>query len=241
MRGIQNESVVKKIWWVTRKIWRIYDVFRRKGMSSHILMFHDISIDNEIEYSVSIKTFKKIIEWHIHNEYNFISIEKITNRRRIGKRKCVVTFDDGKSNFMKIYPYLKGKHIPFCLYIISSKIGKDGYLDETQLRMLSKDYLCTIGSHTLTHTRTRFLDDCSLEYELVKSKKDIEAIINKEVDHFAYPNGHFVACSVFDEKFVKNAGYESAVRTNQTSIGRFYNRYRLPRFDASRKDILRIL
>jgi peptidoglycan/xylan/chitin deacetylase (PgdA/CDA1 family) len=80
-----------------------------------------------------------------------------------------------------------------------------------QIEELSFNPLCTIGSHTVTHSPLTNLSTKELEKELRGSKSMIEKHINKLVVHFAYPYG------IYNQKvteFVKKAGYKTATLAN---------------------------
>ena len=62
-------------------------------------------------------------------------------------------------------------------------------------------------------------------YEIFESKKQLEAIINEKIRHFAYPNGESGDFSTEHQELVARAGYESACCTilglNDTKTNRF--------------------
>ena len=81
------------------------------------------------------------------------------------------------------------------------------------------------------------------EVELSNSKAALERLLpGKKIKHFAFPYGTILACSVFDRKYVKEAGYATAMTTDQIPVPRKIRApYGIPRFDASRKDILEVI
>ncbi len=86
-------------------------------------------------------------------------------------------------------------------------------LSWNQIEELSKDPLCTIGCHTMTHCRLTITDTTILEYELAQSKKLLEKHIEKPVKHLSYPYGWKYDVSNAAIEFVKNAGYITASRS----------------------------
>jgi len=58
-----------------------------------------------------------------------------------------------------------------------------------QINEMSKNPLCTIGAHTITHRRLSQLNEEELVTEIVESKKLIEKKTGKRVLHFSYPFG----------------------------------------------------
>ncbi len=246
MTNYRMEKLFTAEWIIISRICRFRDYWRKKGISSHVLMFHDVYIEkdrtSESNYAISAEEIEKIIIWHNNRKYEFISVDDMLDKSPLPSRQCIITFDDGKNNIEFALPILHKYKIPFCIYIITSKIGEEGYLTEKQLRSLSKDPLCTIGSHTHTHPYTRYLNKVQLLEEMTTSKECLEKILEKEVSHFAFPYGTVISSSYFDSRYVQQAGYKSAAFTTQIPLSskKIYP-FHIPRFDASRKNILEVL
>lgn len=86
-----------------------------------------------------------------------------------------------------------------------------------------------IESHTVTHPILTNINQRHLETELRTSKERLEAILEKKIKHFCYPNGTFNDAV---RKAVENAGYESAVTTDYGFNERQASRFLLKRIDA---------
>ena len=87
-----------------------------------------------------------------------------------------------------------------------------------------------IGAHTITHPILRNLDDESAYNEISESKKQLETIIGKPVNFFAYPNGK--AGIDFDErhaKMARNAGYTAAFASSTGPAMSGHDLYQIPR------------
>lgn len=82
-----------------------------------------------------------------------------------------------------------------------------------QIEEMSKDSLCTIGSHTMSHCRLTITDEASLQYELGESKKVLEQHIGKQVEHLSYPYGWKTDVSAEAIAFAQIAGYKIALRS----------------------------
>jgi peptidoglycan/xylan/chitin deacetylase (PgdA/CDA1 family) len=64
-----------------------------------------------------------------------------------------------------------------------------------------------IGSHGLTHRYLPLLSKKEIERELKGSKREIEALINRRVEYFAYPGGHYDRLTL---KLLADNGYAGA-------------------------------
>lgn len=82
-----------------------------------------------------------------------------------------------------------------------------------QIAELSKDPLCTIGSHTMTHCRLTITDIASLQYELGESKSLLEQHVCKPVEHLSYPYGWKTDVSAEAIAFAQQIGYKTALRS----------------------------
>lgn len=81
-------------------------------------------------------------------------------------------------------------------------------MTSNQIKEISKDSLCSIGSHTITHPRLANMSADEQEVELKVSKVKLERLIEKNVMHFAYPFGNHNADSI---QLAESCGYETAV------------------------------
>lgn len=86
-----------------------------------------------------------------------------------------------------------------------------------------------IESHTATHPILTNVPEKDLEFELNVSKKRLEEILDRRVEHFCYPNGSFNE-TVWQA--VKSANYKSATTTNYGFNGKSANPFLLKRIDA---------
>lgn len=83
----------------------------------------------------------------------------------------------------------------------------------SQIEDISKDSLCTIGSHTMSHCRLTITDIASLQYELGESKNLLEQHIGKPVNHLSYPYGWKTDVSAEAIAFIQKVGYKTALRS----------------------------
>ena len=224
-----------------RLIAKFYHILDRTKLSKNnatIFMFHHVSNDQinaSSECISSIEHFIKFLEYLKTNSIKVISIdEAIFNiNKGILSGYVVITFDDGMDNTFNIaYPLLKNYNFPFTIYIPINFIDKSGYLTSKQLEILSKESLCTIGSHTISHPILR--TSLNSMDEIVQSKLILENKIKKEVHHIAYPYGGPRAVSLKNIREAKDAGYLSAVSTIGSRLNYFstLNKHYLPRVNG---------
>ena len=181
-----------------------------------ILMYHSLGDPKHDCPAVSLDSFVYQMDFLRKNKYKVISIYEyfalVLNRKNIPSHCVILTFDDGCKDNIKAARILREFDFSATMFVVSSWIGKDGYLTEDDLLWISRNTKVTIGSHTKSHA---YLPDANSEMladELIGSKKTIKNIICSDVDFFSYPIGGFDERCI---KAVKEAGYFCALTTNR--------------------------
>ncbi len=226
---------------IKRKIYKLF--YPQWG---EILMLHSVvenykSLSKTAQWEISAELLEKTILEYKLKGYLFVTLDQICEQLIKGKsfRKKFVcfTFDDGfADNYELAYPILKKYNCPFTIYIttgfIENSATADWYeekptmLNKEQLLELSKDPLCTIGSHTLTHPHLTEMDLGTQKDEILKSKQLLEQWLGKPVLHFAYPYGDYNQKLM---NLVENCGYQTAVLCNGNYVRRGQSLFTLNR------------
>jgi peptidoglycan/xylan/chitin deacetylase (PgdA/CDA1 family) len=161
----------------------------------------------------------------------------MTGAEKIPDKTVVITADDGYYNFYKnAYPVLKKYNLPATFFIITDKIGIDGYLGWKELREMSDSGLITIGSHTKSHPwiPSISVDENRLWSELAGSKEALEKGLGKRVDFLCYPNGGFNDAA---KETAKKAGYKGAFTTNPSKKSDIDDIYAIRRIKMSSSSV----
>ena len=116
------------------------------------------------------------------------------------KSNYLITFDDGFKNFKsKINNFLLENKVP-CMIFLSPDLVKSNnhnYLNQDDVKELSKNKFIKIGSHSYNHQRLTDFDEKNLNFQLETSKKWLEDLTSQEVNSISYPYG------AFNEKILK--------------------------------------
>ena len=183
------------------------------------------------QLEISPDFLEKTILNYTQKGYRLVNIDEVVTQlmsKKHPKQAFVCfTFDDGfADNYELAYPILKKYNCPFCIYVTSGFVNrthkahwyiddkkneKDIILSTQQLLELSKDPLCTIGAHSVSHPRLTEITAEEQWKEIVNSKTELEELLKISVKHFAYPHGDFND-EVID--LVRKSGMESAVIVN---------------------------
>ena len=96
---------------------------------------------------------------------------------------------------------------------------KDLMMNYDRIRSLARQGHI-VGSHTMTHPNMAYINDGDAHTELAESKRRLEAQLNTQVKHFAYPcpalSPHW---NELTTKKTRDVGYASAVTTNSGLVG----------------------
>lgn len=201
-------------------------------------MFHQVNDDSSTwkDDSVSIKaeSFRSMIDNLIKDGYSFIPISEIDQKI---KKTVIITFDDVYDDAIKnAVSYLDYHKIPFCIFVSSCFIDQEGYISTKQLKLLSNDRLCTIGFHSESHQFMRRMNDAQIERQL--NSDDLERIIQRKIDYFAFPYGSVYACGFKSARLSKDL-YKYSFSTISAKCSNYWLRhfpYYLPRINVNEKN-----
>ena len=152
-------------------------------------------------------------------------IERIVKKNdelNIGGQKYVCnTLEQKNETFLKLkgllfslpYAHLQEEFKRLFAEYLTDNVFLRNTLTWEQIIELSKDPLCTIGSHTMSHCRLTITDSVSLQYELGESKNLLEQHIGKPVTHLSYPYGWKSDVSAEAISFARKVGYKTALRS----------------------------
>jgi len=117
------------------------------------------------------------------------------------KKPVLLTFDDAYEDTAEFaLPILRRYGFGGAVYVVTGKVGETNLWDQPKgaglLRLMNKEQIrfwagqgIEFGAHSRTHRDLTKLSAGELEDEVAGSKKDLAAILDSEVDSFAYPYG----------------------------------------------------
>lgn len=218
---------------------------RRPGAA---LLYHDvvprdtadesgIVTEGSWRYKLPPETFRNHLNVITSSSYQVTTLPDINSDQPL-----LMTFDDGGVSCAEtIAPLLETYGIRGHFFVITGRLGDDGYLTRQQVRDLAAAGH-HVGSHTVTHANLRALSSENRLRELRKSKRDLENILDTECLSISVPGGfaneHVIADAFdagYDYAFVSEPRYLS-LSVADGSIGR-WNVWH----DTSATDLRRIL
>ena len=165
---------------------KLASLFSTDKKRSKVIFYHDIHDDRQYtNMSTPVKLFEQHIKIIRENGYEIVS--DITHP--IGQIE--ICFDDGFLGLYDNIELIKRLNIPMHLFVVSSFLGKEKYMNQKQLLELNDLEHIKISSHTHTHKLLSQISEKEVENELKESKEVLEDITSKKVDSICYPEGKF--------------------------------------------------
>ena len=179
--------------WIFNIVFKVLVVKRQKSCS--VLVYHSIWGDERLLFAQQMDTLLKIA--------SPIDVSKLEKEYTQGT-PVLVTFDDGFRSFREnALPELEKRKIPVVLFIPSQCLGerprftnnyntkkKEIVMRPEELLSLPHT-LVTIGSHCQTHPHLTLIDKDIAKKEIVDSRKDLETLLGRTINLFAFPYGEY--------------------------------------------------
>jgi len=211
-----------------------------------ILMYHQVGDFPPMKAHRSTychyKSFARQMAYLHWLGYKVIALEEALNGLFGGgslpDRSVVLTFDDGYENFNEYaFPVLKRYGFAATVFLVSGLLGDkarwleaDGRLgarlmDGETIRALARQRI-TFGAHTVNHVRLSKLEPERMREEIVRSKTELESVLDEEVRYFCYPYGDYSAAAV---ETVRQSGFDAALSCIRGDAKPSDDRFLLPR------------
>jgi len=195
--------------------------------SARILSYHSIGDHPADPYAVRTEDFANQMAY-LAERFTVLSMDQLADRlgeeKPLPPRAVAVTLDDGyRDSYTQAYPILARLGIPATIFLPVGLIGSHTsvravdsmiqaeFLTWDQVREMDSGALVAFGSHTMSHVSLTRLPSSELEYELARSKAELEAQIGRRVPGFAYPYGTVRDFNPEMARAVAAAGYSWAV------------------------------
>ncbi len=115
-----------------------------------------------------------------------------------------------------------------------AELNERYFLSPAEIKEINQDPLIEIGGHTVSHPFLRNLPDDEAYREITQNKKDLENLLGRPVEVFAYPFGNAQSCGAREFSFAQKAGYKLAVTTRDGNVMPEHRHYMtaLPRYSV---------
>jgi peptidoglycan/xylan/chitin deacetylase (PgdA/CDA1 family) len=112
-----------------------------------------------------------------------------------------------------------------------------------ELKQISTEPLVTIGAHTVNHLSLANLTYEETTTEVIESKRELEQILKRDIDHFAYPYGGLEDAKDREWKIAEHAKFKTAVMNHPGNLFKNNNSLmmHLPRYPLGEKTTFELL
>ena len=216
------KSIIRLYHLLITVIFRIKRFLRLTALSNcdqRILLFHEVDIADEGRFIAQIDSCSKNWSFIDPSKLNIEADESSPSNTR----ELILTFDDGfSSDFRLAQNVLNPRGIKALFFVIPEFVDLKTEEDKslfvsnrlypgakpsripTHLRSMNWEQISilsrqghTIGSHSSSHKRLSSIsDEEELAREIVRSRQLIEEVIDKKVEHFAFPFGNLSSISL---------------------------------------------
>ena len=197
-------------------------------------MYHRFNESRYPSTNIQIEIFKEHLKIIKNSKFDFFHPKDFENQFNLPKKnkKILLTIDDGFESFYKeAWPILKKEKIPFILFISTEPVGKNGYMNWSQIKEIENSGIGVIGHHSHTHD---YLIDKS-EEEFVSDIKKANKIFLENFGYipslFSYPFGEY---SKFMKDYISN-NFKISFGQHSGVIDVNKDKFELPRFPINEK------
>ena len=198
------------------------------------LMYHRFNEEKYPSTNIQMNIFKEQITIIKNLNYNFYNPGDLEKNFNIPKKekKILITIDDAFSSFYKVaWPYLRNNKIPFILFVSTETVGKNGYMNWDQIKIIEKESNAYIGNHSHSHDYLVNLKKEIFIKDINKSKKIFINNLGYNPIFFSYPFGEY--SNYIKEYISKNFQFAFGQHSGLIDINK--DQYELPRFPINEK------
>jgi len=153
---------------------------------------------------VSSRRFTRQIEYLLRHGYTTAGTEDCLRFLRgdpLARQSVILTFDDAYASLCdEALPLLIEHGLSAIVFVVTEQIGGTNVwerADAAATRLMSAEQIrnwaargIEFGAHSRTHANLALLDGTDLESEIAGSVRDLEELLDRPVNAFAYPYGY---------------------------------------------------
>jgi peptidoglycan/xylan/chitin deacetylase (PgdA/CDA1 family) len=99
-----------------------------------------------------------------------------------------------------------------------AELNEQHFLSPEELVALSRHPLATIGAHTASHAALATLNAVSVRREILENRQYLENLLQKPIQHFAYPYGDARACGPREGAIAAEMGFRTGATARQGQL-----------------------
>jgi peptidoglycan/xylan/chitin deacetylase (PgdA/CDA1 family) len=181
-----------------------------------ILLYHSVprqERDVGDQLSVACEQFAGHLDVIVDSRRVPLTVSQVAaglrGERQLPERSVAITFDDGYDDTLDAVELLRERGLSASVYVTTGQVDAPGMIGRDHLRRLAEwPDTVELGAHSVTHPHLDELSECEIESQVSDSKRQLEHLLGRPVETFAYPYGSYDWRVV---EAVKAAGFQSAV------------------------------
>jgi peptidoglycan/xylan/chitin deacetylase (PgdA/CDA1 family) len=208
-------------------------------------MYHHVAVPGpnadaiRCDLSILPAAFEAQMAYLASHGYRTVSLldlfEHLQGGEALPARPIILTFDDGyDDSYTYAYPILRRYGLQGTFFIITSFVGRPGYLTWEQAREMRRGGM-SLESHTCTHPDLARNTPGHVDEEVRDSKAVLERELGGPVFFFSYPSGKYTPAVI---AALETNGYLGAVTTRHGTTQESSALYELRRVRIRGSDTL---
>jgi peptidoglycan/xylan/chitin deacetylase (PgdA/CDA1 family) len=163
-----------------------------------VLLYHAVHSEPPLgmeEWTVSPALFATHVDAIAASGRRSVTVSEVAQylrgEREAGDEVVAVTFDDGYADTLDAARTLFDRGLRSTVYVTTGNIGKAGMLSPSDVATLGGIPVVEIGAHSASHRRLDELPAGVVDEEVRTSKRELERLLGRPIDSFAYPHGSY--------------------------------------------------
>ncbi len=208
---------------IKRFINKIYDFFFDKVVPvfgqlfvwrnkyCNVIYYHEIVDDIGVSYMyINADKFKEQMISLKKQGFEFLRFDDFSDERmtHYKKKRILVSFDDGwRSNYTRIFEFMRENQIKYNVFLSVGRIGEDDdYLTWEMVKEMHESGLVGFGAHTYTHCEMHDINSIDWDLEVTKADDIFNSKLGFYPKDFCYPFGYYSKAS--NKLIVEKSGYQ---------------------------------
>lgn len=215
---------------------RAQDASAVDSQAAVVLIYHRFGETDYPSTNIRLDQFDAHVAELSKPRYNVVPLSTITRALATGEalppNTVAITIDDAyRSVYEEAWPRLKQAGLPFTLFVSTDPVDRElgGIMTWDQVRALHEGGV-EIGNHTVSHAHMPTLSPVRAKREIARAAERLTEELGEAPTLFAFPYGEASARLM---TLVEEAGYDHAFGQHSGVIGKYSQRYYLPRFPVN--------
>jgi poly-beta-1,6-N-acetyl-D-glucosamine N-deacetylase len=207
-----------------------------QARAATILVYHSFGVRSSM--SMSVEAFEAQLDFLDRSGYKVISVEDLTRalaaRQNPPEKAVVLAIDDGWATFMRVFPILAKRNLPFTLFLPMAFVANPyskATLSQADIDTLRAYPKATFANHSWMHSPKVAGNETLAREDIRKSIDRFRQVFGRDTKYFAFPYG---LVSPTYTRLLREAGFEYLFVTGSNPPTAETEKTAIPRIAANR-------